>query len=190
MKAEERGAAKFVDYWAKHHGMPRAITSDRGTNWTSTFWKEFCRLMGVQQRLSFCLPPTNRRRPREAEPRYTSIPSELYQPRAVRLEEEWLSTAQLALNGRYHAGIGTSLFFAVHGYEAPSPVALQPEPKGRSQLAASERATQFVEKMKSVTELCQASMADTAQKQEGERQSSPDSGTNLSERRQGLAGLT
>ena len=51
MKAEDC-ARKFMECWGKYHGMPRAITSDRGTNWTSTFWKEFCRLFGVTQRLS------------------------------------------------------------------------------------------------------------------------------------------
>ena len=164
MKAEEC-AAKFMDCWAKHHGMPRAITSDRGTNWTSTFWKEFCRLMGVQQRLSSAYHPQT-----DGGPERLNQDVQAYLRNFINHEQsdwkKWLSTAQLALNGRYYAGIGTSPFFAVHGYEAPSPVVLQPETEGRSQLAASERATQFVEKMKRVTELCQASMADAAQKQE------------------------
>jgi len=58
-----------------------------------------------------------------------------------------------------------SPFLATHGYEAPSPVALEPDPAGKP-LAAAERATAFVEKMKSISDLCQASMAASAQKQE------------------------
>ena len=56
MKAEEC-AERFLDCWVRHHGIPRAITSDRGTNWTSTFWTELSRLVGVKQRLSSAYYP-------------------------------------------------------------------------------------------------------------------------------------
>jgi hypothetical protein len=59
-----------------------------------------------------------------------------------------------------------SPFFATHGYEAPSPVALEPETAEVSRLPAAKRATQFVEKMKLITELCQVSMAAAAQTQQ------------------------
>ncbi|KAM4063807.1 integrase core domain-containing protein [Hirsutella rhossiliensis] len=37
--------------------MPRSIVSDRGSNWLSRFWKRFCRLAGVTQKLSTAYHP-------------------------------------------------------------------------------------------------------------------------------------
>ena len=164
MKAEECGL-KFMDCWARHHGMPTAITSDRGTNWTSTFWKELCRLMGVKRRLSSAYHPQT-----DGGPERLNQEVQAYLRNFINHEQsdwkKWLSTAELALNARYHAGLGMSPFFATHGYEAPSPVALESEPAEGPRLAAAERATLFVEKMKKISDLCQANMAAAAQVQE------------------------
>jgi hypothetical protein len=59
-----------------------------------------------------------------------------------------------------------SPFYATHGYEAPAPVALEPEPEATRGLAAAERAAAFVEKMNQITDLCQTNMAAAAQNQE------------------------
>jgi transposase InsO family protein len=164
MKAEDC-AERFMDCRVRHHGLPRAITSDRGTNWTSTFWTELCRLVGVQRRLSSAYHPQT-----DGGPERMNQEAQAYLRNFINHEQsdwkKWLSTAELALNSRYQAGLGMSPFFAIHGYEAPSPVALESEPVADSQLSASERALSFVEKMKEVSGLCQASMAASAQKQE------------------------
>jgi hypothetical protein len=164
MKAEDC-AVKFMECWGKYHGMPRAITSDRGTNWTSTFWREFCRLMGVKQRLSSGYHPQT-----DGGPERLNQEVQAYLRNFINQEQsdwkEWLPTAQLALNGRYHAGLGMSPFFAVHGYETPSVIALESEPAPNSTLAAAERASMFVEKMRKISDLCQATMAASGQKQE------------------------
>ena len=68
--------------------------------------------------------------------------------------KRWLPTAQLAINGRYHTGLGMSPFFATHGYESSSPVALTPEPAQYPKLAAAEHVAQFVEKMNEISDLC------------------------------------
>jgi transposase InsO family protein len=164
MKAEEC-AEKFLDCWVKHHGLPRAITSDRGTNWTSSFWKELCRLTGVKQRLSSGYHPQT-----DGGPERLNQDVQAYLRHYINHEQSdwkrWLPTAQLALNSRYHAGLGMSAFFATHGYEAPSPVALEAEPTENRGLAATQRAKEFVAKMKEISDLCQTSMAVAAQKQE------------------------
>jgi transposase InsO family protein len=164
MKAEEC-ARKFMECWGKYHGLPRAITSDRGTNWTSAFWKEFCRLIGVTQRLSSAYHPQT-----DGGPERINQEVQAYLRNFVNQEQSdwkrWLPTAQLALNGRYHSALGMSPFFATHGYESSSPVALESEPDTQPRLAAIERANQFVSKMKQISDLCQTSMAATAQGQE------------------------
>jgi hypothetical protein len=80
--------------------------------------------------------------------------------------KKWLPLAQLAINGRHHSAIGTSPFFATHGYEAPNPVPLREDPVDWVPVSAEVRAKEFVRKMKEITEICQASMAATNQQQE------------------------
>ena len=95
MKAEEC-AEKFLDCWVRHHGLPKAITSDRGTNWTSTFWKELCRLIGVQQRLSSAYHPQT-----DGGPERLNQEVQAYLRNFINQEmsdwKKWLSTAQLRL---------------------------------------------------------------------------------------------
>ncbi|GAB7336928.1 hypothetical protein MBLNU13_g01770t1 [Cladosporium sp. NU13] len=164
MKAEDC-ARKFMECWGKHHGMPKAITSDRGTNWTSTFWKEFCRLFGVTQRLSSAYHPQT-----DGGPERINQEVQAYLRNYINQEQSdwsnWLPAAQLALNGRHQTGLGMSPFFATHGYDSTSPVALALESNESSTLAATERASNFVNKLKQVNDLCQTNMAATAQKQE------------------------
>jgi hypothetical protein len=59
-----------------------------------------------------------------------------------------------------------SPFFATYRYKALLSVSLEPEPEGNTKLLATERAIAFVEKMKKITDLCQSSIAEFAQKQE------------------------
>jgi len=80
--------------------------------------------------------------------------------------KKWLPIAQLATNGRHHSAIGTSPFFATHGFETPSPIALQEDAVDFVPVPAELRAKAFVEKIHAVTELCQASMALANQDQE------------------------
>lgn len=164
MKAEDC-AERFMDCWVRHHGLPKAITSDRGTNWTSTFWTELCRLVGVKRRLSSAYHPQT-----DGGTERLNQEAQAYLRNFINHEQSdwkrWLPTAELALNSRYQAGLGMSPFFATHGYEAPTPVALQSEPAANSQLSATERAASFVRKMKDIADLCQTSMAAAMQKQE------------------------
>ena len=48
----DRCAERFLDCWWRHHGFPRAIVSDRGSDWVGHFWRRLCVLTGVEQRLS------------------------------------------------------------------------------------------------------------------------------------------
>jgi transposase InsO family protein len=164
MKAEDC-ATKFMDCWVKHHGLPSAMTSDRGTNWTSTFWKELCRLLGVKQQLSSAYHPQT-----DGGPERLNQEVQAHLRNYINQEQtdwkKWLSTAQLALNGHFHSGLGTSPFFATHGYDVPSPIPLHKGSVEERTLSASKRAAAFVDKMKKVNELCQTNMAAAAQNQE------------------------
>ena len=170
MKAEDC-ARQFMDCWVRHHGIPTAITSDRGTNWTSTFWRTFCELVGVRQRLSSAYHPQT-----DGGPERMNQEVQAYLRAFINQQQSdwkrWLPVAQLALNGRYQAGLGMSPFFATHGYDVPAAVPLEADPERQTSASrtasrpANVRAVEFVRKIKQITDLCQATMAAAAQKQE------------------------
>lgn len=164
MKAEAC-AQKFMECWVRHHGFPRAITSDRGTNWTGVFWKHFCSLMGVSQRLSSAYHPQT-----DGGPERMNQEIQAYLRNFINHAQtdwkKWLPAAQLAINGRYHSAIGTSPFFATHGFNAPNPTPLREDPVGWTPVPAETRAKDFAKRIREVTEICQATMAATNQQQE------------------------
>ena len=51
-------AAELIyDHILKHHGIPRQIISDRGTQFASQAFKEFCRLLGIRATMSTAYHP-------------------------------------------------------------------------------------------------------------------------------------
>jgi hypothetical protein len=53
----EEFADLFVDNVVKLHGIPNDIISDRGTQYTSAFWRQVCVRMGIAQRMSTAYHP-------------------------------------------------------------------------------------------------------------------------------------
>ena len=47
----------FIDRYYRYYGFPRFLTSDRGSDWTSHFWKTFCQLTGIEQQLTTSYHP-------------------------------------------------------------------------------------------------------------------------------------
>ena len=47
----------FVDSVVRLHGLPTVIVSDRDTKFTSNFWKEVCRVMGMTLAISLGFHP-------------------------------------------------------------------------------------------------------------------------------------
>jgi len=79
---------------------------------------------------------------------------------------KWLPAAQLALNGRYQPAIGTSPFFATHGYEATEPVPLREEPGPWVSNSEEKRAQEFIDRIHEAEDILQATMGAAGQKQE------------------------
>lgn len=53
----EHCANIFVDRYYRYFGFPRYLTSDRGSDWISHFWKAFCQYTGIIQRLTTAYHP-------------------------------------------------------------------------------------------------------------------------------------
>lgn len=56
MNAEEN-AERFLFCHYRFHGFPKALTSDRGSNWVGEFWRHLCKLTNIEQRLSIAFHP-------------------------------------------------------------------------------------------------------------------------------------
>jgi transposase InsO family protein len=50
-------ARLYIDAIFRHKGPPESIVSDRGPQFVSYFWKEFCRILGVKLKLSTAYHP-------------------------------------------------------------------------------------------------------------------------------------
>jgi transposase InsO family protein len=50
-------AQLYVTYVYRHRGAPQTIVSDRGPQFISDFWNEFCRILGTQLKLSTAFHP-------------------------------------------------------------------------------------------------------------------------------------
>lgn len=54
-------ARLYMDNMWKLHGLPDAVVSDRGPQFTTPFWTQLCQLLKIQPRLSTAFhPPTDR----------------------------------------------------------------------------------------------------------------------------------
>ena len=92
-------AQTLLEHIFQHHGLPTAITSDRGTQFVSMLWTEVCRLVKITRRLSTAFHPetdgATKRANQELET-YLRIFTSFQQ-------EDWafqLPIAMMALNSR------------------------------------------------------------------------------------------
>ncbi|KAM4067361.1 integrase core domain-containing protein [Hirsutella rhossiliensis] len=143
--------------------MPRSIVSDRGSNWLSRFWKRFCRLAGVTQKLSTAYHPQT-----DGGPERMNQEIEAYLRAYVSyVQDDWgelLPAAQLALNNRESAATKISPFFAEHGYHVdPISVEESEEPPRHRE---ESRADSLLSRLQEVNEYMQAVMASSQQQQE------------------------
>src|SRR6185437_10881301 len=53
----ETMAQVLITHVIRHHGLPRAITSDRGSQIVGHMWRRVCELLQIEQRLSTAYHP-------------------------------------------------------------------------------------------------------------------------------------
>ncbi|KAJ6436365.1 retrovirus polyprotein [Purpureocillium lavendulum] len=147
----------------QHHGIPAAIVTDRGTQFTSRMWKRLCELLRIKQRLSTAWHPetdgATERANQEVE-RYIRI----FTTYAQDDWDELLPAAAMALNNRTATSTGLSPFFFTHGYHLePVQVKEALRPDGKSPVAKAEG---IVRRFQEATEWAQAAMASAQERQE------------------------
>lgn len=143
LKAEGFATLMFDSVFC-HIGYPRNIISDRGSIFTSRYWKALCFQLGVQRRLSTAFHPQT---DGQTE-RMNQVLEHYLRTYTNMRQDDWaslLTTAQFAANNSVNASIGTTPFRALMGFnprlpfEEDLPVTNQPAVADRIEMLKDAR---------------------------------------------------
>ena len=108
-------AALFRDHIWRLHGIPSSITSDRGSLFTSEFWKHLSQLLETKRNLSTAFRPQT-----DGQTERTNANMEQYLRMYCNYQQdnwvELLSMAEFAMNNTKSATTGMTPFFANYGF--------------------------------------------------------------------------
>ena len=118
-------AELFTTHIFSRHGIPESIVCDRGSEFTSRFWRSLAGLLDIKMDFSTAYHPET-----DGQTERTNQTLEQY----LRIygtynQDDWatkLPTAEFAYNNAPHASTGLSPFFANKGYNPRSNFTLQP----------------------------------------------------------------
>jgi transposase InsO family protein len=164
----EAVAQLLITHFIGYHGIPSAITSDRGTQFTSQVWEYFCKLLGIKRRLSTAFHPQT-----DGQTERMNAVIEQYLRHFCNYAQDdwvqWLPLAQLAINGRDAASTGVSPFFLDHGYNVePLEIERLEGPPRPDDLARTpkERGERIALKLKDTLHMAISELAAAQQRQE------------------------
>ena len=156
----EGTANTFIKRFYRLHGLPSAITSDRGTQWVNAFWKRVCQLLKINRRLSTAYHPET-----DGSTEQKNQVVEVYLSAFVTYtQEDWaeyLPSAELAINNRNAASTGISPFFMTHGYNV-DPIQIDEQLEERDEnarLSPVARGEQVVKKLLNARNWAEAAIA-------------------------------
>ena len=118
-------ARMFLDHIIRLHGIPDSIVSDRGSIFTSQFWKALSKSLDLKQRLSTSFHPQTdgqTERMNQTVEQYLRIYCNYHQDNWSEL----LSLAKFSYNNTQHTSIGCSPFYANYSYNPQFNVELHP----------------------------------------------------------------
>lgn len=121
----ETVASWFIRNVYRHHGLPRAIVSDRGKQSVGDLWKRICQILKITRRLSTAYHPKTD----GATERMNTTIQEYLRAFVDFAQDDWsqsLYIAELAINNRDAASTGVSPFFLMHGYHVEPLGVVQP----------------------------------------------------------------
>jgi len=109
-------ADMFLQHVFRLHGLPRTITSGRGPQFASAFWRRLCARLGIEPRLSTAFHPQT-----DGQTERMNAVMEQYLRSYVNYLQddwaEWLPIAEFASNNHTSETTEVSPFFANLGYD-------------------------------------------------------------------------
>ncbi|KHJ30056.1 hypothetical protein EV44_g3161 [Erysiphe necator] len=142
-----------------------SMSADRGSDWTGHFWRAFCKLTGITQRLTTSYHPQSNASERANQEIYKYL-----RVLTCYAQDNWMNLlpmAQLALNARPNSSIGgMSPFFLRHGYELDPLMDPMPAKAEFSRHPGNLLAINYVQKLKDAQDFAQAAMASAQQRSE------------------------
>ena len=163
----EGTANVFMRTFYRRHGLPSAITSDRGSQWVYALWKRVCQLLKINRRLSTAFHPET-----DGSTEEKNQVLEAYLSAFVAYTQtDWadhLPSAELAINNRNASSTGISPFFMMHGYNV-DPIQIDEELEERNenaQLTPIARGEEVVKKLIDARNWAEAAIAVAQQAQE------------------------
>jgi hypothetical protein len=141
----------FVREVFRHHGLPRSIVSDRGTQFVSTLWGKVCQLLSIERKLSTAHHPQTDGGTERANSDLEAL---------VRIfcnydQNNWATLCpilELMMNSRTNTSTGVSPFFLQHGYHNTPFKDIEPDPPRTDPM---DRATQGEERAESIVRVLQ-----------------------------------
>ena len=123
MQLTSRGLAElFRDTIFRLHGLPKSIISDRDTRITAGFWQELMQMLGVRLKLSTARHPQTDGQTERANRTVEDILRNYVIQRAGDWED-YLATAEFAINSAKHESTGETPFRLALGRTPPTPLA-------------------------------------------------------------------
>jgi transposase InsO family protein len=148
-------AEDFVKHVFKLHGLPDSIVSDRGSQFTSDFWKALCSRLQIRPRLSTAYHPET-----DGQTENANATMEQY----LRMFcsylqddwEKWLPLAEFTANNTMNESTGVTPFYVIYGQDPR--LGFEPRPELDSNGPTIKRiqlidAHNFADRMKQLTEL-------------------------------------
>lgn len=118
-------ASQFTENIFRLHGLPKDIVSDRGTTFTSQWWKEFLQHAKITPNLSTAFHPQT-----DGQTERVNQVLEQYLRNFCDYSQtnwsELLPMAEFAYNNSYHTSIGMTPFYANHGFHPNLNMSLVP----------------------------------------------------------------
>lgn len=109
-------AELFLEHIWKYHGLPATITSDRGPQFASEFWKTICQRLKIERRLSTAFHPET-----DGQTERVNGIMEQYLRAFINYQQDdwglWLPMAEFMGNNHASETTGMSPFFATYGFD-------------------------------------------------------------------------
>ena len=153
----------FLKAYYPHHFLPRAIVSDRGSQFVSALWKRVCDKLQIQRRLSTAFSPETD----GSTERANEVIEATLRTLIGWAQDDWLERLPIviaAICSRESKSTRQSPFFVMHGWH---PEAFEFEPEtDTTRDSPVARADAVLAKLKSIREFTETMMASAQEQQE------------------------